>query len=535
VLAVLLIARFIFPIRNSQLMKLIRLGKTEPLKNTTNKNQSVSLLHCISYSLPYAPMIWLGAPTAILQGIYAKYYGFSLITLASIVLLARLFDGVTDPLIGYYSDRYQRLTGTRKPLIVWGAILLIISSYFLYIPFGVDVETVMAGNASGTPAVSILYFTVWLLLFYFSYTLFDIPHISWGSDIATSGIDKSRVYSFRAAAGYIGLIFFYSIPMLPIFESRDITPATLKVSVISASILFLLFLYSCVRYTPNNIGLSTRVPLDYGLKTLPEKQMSRVVLLQSILKNRPLLLLYIAYMFYGLGAGLWYGVIFLYVDSYLDMGEQFAPMFLIAFVIGLAVTPVWYKASTQVGKKVPLAIAMLFLIASYIYSGLLTPGEVSVAKLMSLKIINTLGNACIVALIPAMLSEIVDYGTLKNKNKNKNTGIYFALYSLINKFVVAVGMGLGLAIIGGYGYVATASSQDVNAIKGLMLVMVWGPFFLTIIAMVLILLNPINVRRHRIIRCRLDSLFIRTSRHVSAVLDIQKKQEVPVLSESAQA
>ena len=78
---------------------------------------STTSLKYAAYALPVITMLWLHAPLVIIQGIYAKYYGLSLTTIAAIVLLGRFFDAVTDPLIGYYSDRYRRRTGTRKPFV----------------------------------------------------------------------------------------------------------------------------------------------------------------------------------------------------------------------------------------------------------------------------------------------------------------------------------------------------------------------------------------------------------------------------------
>ena len=108
-----------------------------PVRTTTDGSRP-SLSESLTYSAPYLTMAWLGAPIPILQGIYAKYYGFSLTTLATIILLARFFDAITDPLIGYYSDRYARRTGTRKPFILAGGLLLILSAYFLYVPISGD-------------------------------------------------------------------------------------------------------------------------------------------------------------------------------------------------------------------------------------------------------------------------------------------------------------------------------------------------------------------------------------------------------------
>ena len=326
---------------------------------------SLSLGHCLSYCAPSVAIIWMIAPANILQGIYAKYYGFSLTTIAAILLLIRFSDAVTDPLIGCCSDRYYRRMGTRKPFVLIGGLLFIISSYFLYVPFGVDTESLMQGDSLKEPAVSVVYFTGWFFLFYLANTLFEVPHNAWASELAASSADKSKIYSFRSAAGYIGLIIFYSIPLLPFFDSTEITPVTLKVSVIAASLVLALFLYICITATPNrSSGITHKLnrKIDASV-TSPQQSLFR-----AIIGNTPLLLLLSAFVFYGISTGLWYGVIFLYVDSYLNLGEEFSKMFLLAFLVGLASTPIWYKLSIAFGKKTILMAGLALLICSYLYS-----------------------------------------------------------------------------------------------------------------------------------------------------------------------
>jgi Na+/melibiose symporter-like transporter len=125
----------------------------------------VRLSHNIAYALPYSCVIFLYTPITILQGVYVKYYGFSLATIALVILGARVFDAISDPLVGYFSDTYFAKTGTRKPFIVVGGILFSVSGYFLYSP----------------PAnVGVSYFAFWFISFYLGWTLFEIPHLTWG-------------------------------------------------------------------------------------------------------------------------------------------------------------------------------------------------------------------------------------------------------------------------------------------------------------------------------------------------------------------
>lgn len=362
---------------------------------------------CLAYAVPVVTTAWLMTPIGVVQGIYAKYYGLSLTTIASVLLLVRLFDAVTDPLIGYYADRYYQRAGTYKPFILIGGLLFIISSYFLYAP---------------PVKVGALYFTVWFLAFYFAWTLFEMPHLAWASELAHTSETKTRIYSFRNIANYTGWLLFYSIPLLPIFATRAITPETLRISVMVAAILMVPFLVVCLKtkiattHEPNHqLGAYSKNP-DRSAST---QQQSIYPFLQSVITNKPLLIFISAFLMIGISAGMWYSLIFLYVDVYLILGDQFAQMFLFAFAIGIAATPVWYKLSIWWGKKTTWALSTLLLIGSFIYTGLLSPENTDFTKLVVLKSIQTIGFTYLGIVAPAMLSEIIDFSNWKYCTEKK--------------------------------------------------------------------------------------------------------------------
>ena len=435
------------------------------------------------------------APMGVIQGIYAKYYGVSLTTIAVVVLVAKLFDAISDPLIGYYSDRYYQRFGTRKPFIVTGGLLFIVSSYFLYVP----------------PAeVNTLYFTAWFMAVYLAWTLYEIPHIAWAGELAHSSKDKTKIYSFRNVAGYAGLLLFYIIPLLPIFETREITPKTLHASVIGAATLMLPFLYYFIKATPNPDEklsvLQRKGPDDTSISIKSpstEKRISFRLFLNSVVNNKPFLIFAGVYIFFGISSGMWHGLIFIYVDTYLNLGEQFAQVFLLAFSIGILATPAWYRLTVFIGKKFTWAVAMTLVISSFIYTGLLTPGKTNVGELVVLKTIQTLGFTCISVIAPAILSEIIDYSTWKYGTERAAT--YFSLYTFIGKANLAIATALGLGIAGWYGFDATATAHSKESIFGLTLAIAWLPTFFAFPALVFILLSPISSHRHAIIRRRLDS------------------------------
>ena len=480
------------------------------------EKSALPLSQCLSYSAPYIMVMWMISPIPILQGVYAKYYGVSMVTLASIFFLARISDAITDPLIGFYSDRYRRNSGTRKPFVVAGSLLLMVSCYFLFVPYGIDSSIIFSSHDLQTPQISTLYFAGWFILFYLGWTLFDIPHNAWASELSASAEDKSKIYSFRSMAAYMGMVCFYAVPLLPFFETNDITPATLKISVLVAIALLIPTMYICISRTPNDhlVCPSNTVSGEGEHQIASEGQTHTIVhrwhLLKSIIHNKPLLIFLSAFMCSIVSTALWYSGIFLYVDSYLGLGEQFAPMFLLAFIVSVLITPIWCKLSVVLGKKNVLTIATTFILFCFIYTATLRPGDTSLLELVFLKLIHTSGAACLGAIAPALLSEIIDYS--RWKYRSENTAVYFSLFLFTQKFSLAIGTALGLAIIGWSGYDATATTQNAEATAGLMLAMVWIPGIIAIIAFGLYAASPISTRRYGIIRRRLDLIEKHSSR-----------------------
>jgi len=459
----------------------------------------INILQSTSYALPYIPVVMLFAPMmTVIQGVYAKYYGIELANLASIILLSRLLDAISDPVVGYYSDRYHAKHGTRKPFIVGGTLLVLICAYFLFIPFG-EVTPFYAG--------------FWLIAFYSAFTLFEIPHMTWPSDIARNSSDKTKLYSYRSAASYCGLILFYSVPLLPIFKSSEITPETLKVTFIIAAILGLLFIIPAIRVVPNG---SASLSTNYMERTF--SLISLKYIFKEIVTNKPFMLFLFAFVFSGFSIGMWYGLIYIYVDAYLHMGDQFAKMFLIAFFVGLCATPFWYKFILIVGKKNAWMFATAIFICSFIYTGMLEPENTSFIQLLAVKVIQTCGLACVLIVAPAMLSEIIDYSFWKTNAERKS--IYFSVKVFFEKANFAAGAALALAIAGWYGFDMAASEHTKESIVGLKMAIVWAPTLLGSISLIFIALSPIDERRHRIISSCLKNRAVRVGAMVSTTRKI---------------
>ena len=452
-----------------------------------------SIATYMTFASPVIGTMWLIAPMGVVQGIYAKYYGISLSSIGIIILISRIFDAISDPIVGHVTDNYYKRTGSYKPLIAGGGLLFFVSSSFLYIPFV-------------NPSPSYLLF--WFLAFYFSWSLFEIPHLAWAANLAPSSQEKSLIFSYRSAFGSCGVLLFYCIPLLPFFESQDITPETLKVSVVISNILFLVFLTICIVFTPHKNRKNLRNGLLESLDSvhLSDKQRLgwKFSTIEPLRRNKPLITFLCAYTLFGLGGGMWYGLIFIYVDSYLGLGDLFAEMFVMAFLIGILATPIWYKVANLLDKKYALLLSMSLLIISFIHTSFLGPSTTDYLALVILKVTQSIGYSGIGLIAPAMLSEIIDYGTWKTGRNS--TSFVFSLYTFLTKTGIAIGSALGLITVSWFQFDPSSSNNSDQSVFGLSLSITWIPSFFVCIAIMFISLNPLNSRRHRLVQRRTENM-----------------------------
>lgn len=476
------------------------------------ENSTCKIPIYIAYSAPHIASTWLVAPVGIIQGIYAMHYGVPLTVIAMVVFFAKFFDAITDPLIGYYNDRYFERRGTRKPFIFVGGLLCIVSGYFLYVP--TDIATLKT-----TTQVSVTYFTFCFFIFFLSWTLFDIPHLAWANELAHTAREKDRLFSVRTAAYYIGILLFYSIPLLPIFETSEITPETLHVSVMVSSLFMLILLCCGLKFAPDSHNSLQAEQLNTKFQSSREKNLSLdtkhsdkksndyLIFLRSLSDNKPFLLFIAAFLCTGLGAGTFFGLFFIYVDSYLRAGQYFAQTTMLGLGAGILSIPVWYALMRVVGKKAAWLISTFLMILGFLYIATLHPGSLQFYELViAITLLNS-SIACMWIVSSAMLSEIVDYSSWKYCIEK--TATYFSLYVFSGKFGSALATSLGLIVAGRYGLDVTAATHSDESVWGIRLVMTWIPLLFSAIAIIFIALSPITNRRHTIIRRRLDKISAR--------------------------
>ena len=134
---------------------------------------------------------------------FTNVFGLTVADTATLMLVARMFDVVTDPLMGSLADRTQSRWGTYRPWLIFGAIPLgLIFALLLYTPdFGPVGKRVYA-------------YTLYLLMMAV-YTAVNVPYGSLLGVMTDNDNEKNQFSSFRMVGAYaMGFVTLLSFPYL---------------------------------------------------------------------------------------------------------------------------------------------------------------------------------------------------------------------------------------------------------------------------------------------------------------------------------
>lgn len=442
--------------------------------------KDVSMGTVIAYAVPSAGGYFFYIPMwSILPGIYAEYFGLSLAAIAGIVLFVRLFDGFIDTGIGYLSDWLRAQGGSRKVWVVAGSLGTIAACYFLFQP---------------PQPVTTTYYLVTLMAYFLAFTVSEIPHLTWGSELTLDYHRRAQVFGVRFMLSRLGILSFYALPLLPFYASTSYTPEILQDAVLIGAVMTVAGLVWMLVAAPAGIAIHTA------------REDSWRLIRDSLVGNKPLLMYFAAYGCMGLAGGMWYGLVYFYLDRYLGLGDKVAMMFLVGTVVGAISTPAWLKLIRKTSKSTVWATGVALFVCQMVGVSLLVPGSVWWLA-FALVIVTNLFFTCNDVAAMAIMGDIVDYGKLKFHKDRGAT--YFGFKILVFKVGLGVGGAVALGTAGAFGFNPASDVHSGMSVLGLKLGFAGLPMIFALIGLFFILRTPIGPRRHRIIQRRIESRLVR--------------------------
>ncbi len=378
---------------------------------------------------------------------YTEAVGLSAAAAGLIYMVASIWDGLVDPIIGAAADRTQTRWGRYRPYLLFGTLPLALAFGLLY----------FRPPLQGTALIAVV--MVGHLLFRSMYAAVNVPYAALTAKITQSAGERGNIAGIRmvfSTCAYV-LVARTTQPIaLAVTGSRDgaagFFVAACLFALVATPILFAVF--ATTRETPEPpVATSTSTP---GA-------------LRSIWGNRAFWTLAMG------GAALIIGyTIFaksvLYYFKYILHDEAGAPEALaIAGLSGLAIVPLWMLAAPRLGKRgIWLISCGLFVL------GLLTFAVTDIDQSWKMKILLIMMQAAYLGANFAywgMLPDTVEYGEWRGKARV--SGLIFGMALLIQKISLGLGAGLFGLTLDSTGFVAnqTQTPATLASMKAAMIVL----------------------------------------------------------------
>lgn len=341
--------------------------------------------------------------------------------------ISRLWDAVSDPLVGYLSDNTRSRFGRRRPWLALAAVPLGFAFYMLFNP---------AVGSEGI--IVVLWFGAAVILFYTASTLFYVPHFAIAAELTDDYHKRNLVFGFRHAgwlAGYLlGLGGIYSLTMLHGEGVEKVvslagTQATV-VGVLTAATL-LICAYG-MRERPEYAGRGAESPLP-AIRDVFKNPHARIILAVNFIDN----------ISFALTSSL-----VLYVCTYILNDPTIASVFILFFMLpSFLLVPVWMPLARRYGKKNVYVFSIL--LSAFAFGSLYFSDYGNLNYLYFVGFLAGVANGCNMVIGPSIYNDIIDYDELHTGERKE--GAYFAVWSLVWKSSTAIVLfviGLVLSYVG---------------------------------------------------------------------------------------
>ena len=436
---------------------------------TSDGGRPLSPGRLAAYGILGLPLSVLGLPLFIyVPHHYASELGLGLTAVGAALLFARLWDGITDPLIGSISDRLSSRFGRRKPWIAAGVPLLAIAQWLLFVP---------------PEGATIWYLLVCSMLVYLAWTMVMLPYQSWGAELSSQFDERTRITGAREAAIIAGTLAAAAAAYAFDGGGRD---TLLALAVVTAVLLPLAAASSLLHVPDRSARIGGRVDMRRGLALLAA--------------NRPFRRLLLAYGLNGLANALPATLLLLFVDDYLDLKSATGLFLLCYFAAAFVAIPGWVMLSRRFGKHRTWACGLLANAACFSMVMLLQPGDF--ALYLAICLLTGLGLGADLVLPPSMQADVIDRDTADGGGRR--TGLYFALWSLMSKLSLALAVGIAYPLLDLAGFEAGSASGDGHA----MLLALYGlaPVLMKLSVAGVIWRYPIDAAAHAGLTSRIAAL-----------------------------
>jgi GPH family glycoside/pentoside/hexuronide:cation symporter len=343
---------------------------------------------------------------------YTDTFGISAAVAGTIMFIARIWDAVSDPLMGIIADRTNTRWGKFRPYILWMAL-----------PYSVLAVLAFTTPDIG-PTAKIIYAGVTYFLLMTAFTAINLPYSSLGAVMTSDSYERAGLNSYRFVAAFIGQLIVTGtlVTLAHFFGGDDSAKGYQYTLILFATISFFLFMIT-FKTTKERVQ--------------PPKEQTQNLKkdILNLFKNRPWVILFfvgiISFVMFAM-QNLSIAYYFKYYISDEGGVQLFNVIGTVALIAGI---PLSKPLSKRFGKR-NVYVASSLLSGSF-FVLLYLPGADNIVSIYVLNILAKFTYAPAVPLLWTMLADTADYSEWKTGRRS--TGLTFSAATFAQK----AGWGIG--------------------------------------------------------------------------------------------
>ena len=399
---------------------------------TSNNARAPSTGALIAYSLTAIPLSMAALPIYVhVPKFYADNYGVSLGLIGILLLFARIFDAIQDPLLGAWSDNAQRRKEQNKGskfgryvYVLGGAPLLAAAMIGLFNP------PQLAGNALNT------WFFSMLILVYTAFSMVQISYQAYAIDLADDINQRTRITAFREGLGLLGVFIAAALPQI-LSDASDAKTGFAQYSFIFAPILLVAVIIT-VFASPPALNRAAQIT---------QATVSTWRSMWAPLQNKSFRKLLAIFIVNGIAASIPATLVLFFIDHVLRTPQYTAALLCAYFAAGAAGMPLWITLSKRYGKTHSWLLGMALSIAAFVWAFMLGEGDVWGFAIIC--VLSGLGLGADLAIPPAMVADVIDDDIAKGIAPAD--GAYLGLWNLCSKMNLAIAAFIALTAVEYFG------------------------------------------------------------------------------------
>ena len=402
--------------------------------------------------------------SAFLLIFYTDVMGLAAAAVGTMILVTKLIDAATDPLMGAIADRTRTRFGRFRPYLLWGALPMAFT--------GVLTWTVPDLGETGRLLWAYLTFSLMML----AYTVLSTPYSALSGVMTADSQQRTTLISFRFIAAFAGttLVNAFTLDLVQWFGRGDEAlgwQLTLALYGVVAAVLFAtVFATTRERIAP------------------PPQQRSDVKQdLRDLLDNRPWLVLFVLALVIMITIVMRSGATVYYLKYYVarpDLTGAFLGTYSVALAVGAALTPVM----TRFIDKKRLMVLLMAIVGVLSCAMFFVPRDM----IWLMFVVNTLIGLALGPKSPlafSMYADCADY--TEWKTGRRATAMTFSAATFSQKLGGALASAVIAWVLAGMGYVANQAQSDASQL-GIVLLLTVIPGVVAFVAALVMRSYPLD-------------------------------------------